>query len=135
MQGQARKPIRLCCIHLPILNNMLSCFPSYGDQQLFSVVSVEATNADGQVGIVESFPLKKAGDASDIEIGQGVALEIKSFGSSVLRGRIVCQHEDGEWIVEFTNMRKFKLLEKQVMVARNLFEKEVAYLVQANTHE
>jgi hypothetical protein len=120
---------------------MLSCIPSYDNQQLFSVVRVEATNAVavGQVEIVESLDVdemtssfEEEEEASDIEIGQGVALEMKSFGSSVLRGIIVGEHEDGKWIVEFTNMRKFKLSEQQVVAARNLFEKEVANLVEAN---
>ena len=68
----------------------------------------------------------------EIEIGQGVALEMKSIGSSVLRGLIVKEHEGGKWVAEFSNKRKFKLSEKQVIAARKLFEEEVASLVEAN---
>ncbi len=117
---------------------MLSCIPSYDDQQLFSVVRVESTITHGEVEMIPS--LEEEATASsfevtefdDIETGQGVALQMTSIGSSVLRGLIVKEHEGGKWVAEFSNKRKFKLSEKQVIAARKLFEDEVASLVQAN---
>lgn len=117
---------------------MLSCIPSYDDQQLFSVVRVESTSTHGEVEMIYS--LEEEATASsfevtefdEIETGQGVALQMTSIGSSVLRGRIVKEHEDGKWVAEFSNKRKFKLSEKQVIAARKLFEDEVASLVEAN---
>lgn len=117
---------------------MLSCIPSYDDQQLFSVVRVEPTSTPGEVEIIPS--LEEEATASSFEVtkfdeiktGQGVALEMKNVGTSVLRGLLVKEHEDGKWVAEFSNKRKFKLSEKQVVAARKLFEDEVASLVKAN---
>lgn len=119
---------------------MLSTIPSYDDQQLFSVVRVETNGASEQGEVEMIHSLEEEGVPSfegmeefdDIEVGQGVALEMKSIGSSVLRGRIVGEHEDGKWVCEFTNKRKFKLSKKQVVLARTLFQEEVVRLVEAN---
>lgn len=120
---------------------MLSCIPTFGDEQLFSVVRVEATKKPDQEDTLEEEKLEfdeimpsfeDAVESNDIEVGQGVAIEMKTFGSSVLRGSLVRLTSDStKWIAEFTNMRKLKLSEEQVVKARQLFQEQVALLVDA----
>ena len=121
---------------------MLSCIPAFGDEQLFSVVRVEATKKPDQEDtlleeeklefdeIMPSF--EDAVENNNIEVGQGVAIEMKTFGSSVLRGSLVRLTSDStKWIAEFSNMRKLKLSEEQVVKARQLFQEQVALLLDA----
>ena len=119
---------------------MLSCIPTFGDEQLFSVVRVEATKKPDQEDSLEEeklefdeiMPSFEDAIENNIEVGQGVAIEMKTFGSSVLRGSLIRLTSDSsKWIAEFTNMRKLKLSEDQVVKARQLFQEQVALLVDA----
>ena len=84
---------------IPILNTMLGGISTHDDdRQLFKVVRVETSNKPNQADLlsaskssdteVDLMNVETAPNLDAIKIGQGVAFEMKSLGSSVLRGEI-----------------------------------------------
>ena len=124
------------------MGKLLSGITAYDDRQLFSVVRVETTkkqkHEDEDILEVDDESLASLADSDDdepITVGQGVAYEMKAMGNSILRGAVLKQHEDGKWIVGFTNGRKLKMKPHQVEAARALFEEEVTKLVKVKMNK
>lgn len=131
---------------IPVLNRMISDISEFDeDKQLFRVVRVETSTESAGEDLPA--PLKELGihvdalgkpeeDPEGIEVvvmGQGAAYEMKTLGSSILRGHVVARHnKDQKWVVEFSNGQRFKMNAAQVKAARLLHEKEVTKLVDAN---
>lgn len=114
------------------MNKMLACVPD--SENAFRVVRVETTKPSASSFAIDEDETvdeleDEAPTADFVECGQGVAHEMKNVGSSILRGSVIRRHEDGKWVVGFSDGRKFKMTEFQVKAARQLFQKEVASLV------
>ena len=111
----------------------------WDDRQQFKVVRVETISTKEQAAEtsevdidIDSMVSNSSEDLIDlespIEVGQGVAYEMKNTGT-ILRGKILkTGREDGKFVVGFSNGRKLKMKESHIHSARELFAKEVKLL-------
>ena len=124
---------------VPVINRMLAGITEgWDDRQQFKVVRVETTSKEqaaetSEDDIDTDSLLSNSSEEiidleSPIEVGQGVAYEMKNTGI-ILRGKVLqTGREDGKFVVGFSNGRKLKMKALHVHSARELFAKEVKLL-------